>query len=176
VAGAQQLSRSPCYTTAVTAVCHAPQSSVGGQSAAQLNIYYETHKPSGQLGTCPTVTSDDIWIADTTGGRRCFRRMSTSELGRAQGMPEELVRSMPPHSKRAYTQQDAIGGQGGHSAKRPDWACKPNHFPVSVSQKENFAIFARAFSTLQAQLWQLGAGARVRRHPVVNQGALRTRD
>jgi hypothetical protein len=68
------------------------------------------------------------------------------------------------------------GGQGGHSAKRPDWACKPNHFPVSVSQKENFAIFARACFTLQAQLWQLGAGARVRRHPVANQGALRTRD
>ena len=78
------------------------------------------------------------------------------------------------HSK-STTQQDAIGGQGRHSAKRPDWACKPNHFPVFVSQKENFAIFARAFFTLQAQLWQLGAGARVRRHPVVNQGALRTR-
>jgi hypothetical protein len=40
------------YTTAVTAVCHDPQSSAGGQSAAQLNIYYETHKPSGQLPAC----------------------------------------------------------------------------------------------------------------------------
>ena len=79
-------------------------------------------------------------------------------------------------AQQEHTQQDAIGGQGGHSAKRPDWACKPNHFPVSVSQKENFAIFVEQFSISQAQLWQLGAGARVRRHPVVNQGALRTRD
>jgi hypothetical protein len=28
-----------------------------------------------------------------------------------------------------------------------------------VSQKENFASFARAFFTLQAQLWQLGVPA-----------------
>jgi hypothetical protein len=36
----------------------------------------------------------------------------------------------------------------------------------------DFAIFARAFFILAARLWQLGAGARVRRHRVVNQGAL----
>jgi hypothetical protein len=41
-----------------------------------------------------------------------------------------------------------------------------------VSQKENFAIFVEQFLISQAQLWQLGAGARVRRRPVVNQGAL----
>jgi hypothetical protein len=49
--------------------------------------------------------------------------------------------------QQEHTQQDAIGGQGGHSAKRPDWACKPNHFlgqsqseglhfPVSVAKRE----------------------------------------
>jgi hypothetical protein len=34
---------------------------------------------------------------------------------------------------------------------------------VFLCQKENFAIFAEHFSLSQAQLWQLGAGARVRR-------------
>jgi hypothetical protein len=61
-------------------------------------------------------------------------------------------RNVDPFAQQEHTQQDAIGGQGGHSAKRPDWACKPYHFlgqsqseglhfPVSVA-KRDFAIFA----------------------------------
>jgi hypothetical protein len=45
-----------------------------------------------------------------------------------------------------------------------------------LSQKDILPFLLEQFSIPQAQLWQLGAGARVRRHPVVNQGALRTRD
>jgi hypothetical protein len=85
-------------------------------------------------------------------------------------------------SQQEHTQQDAIGGQGGHSAKRPDWACKPNHFLgqsqseglqlLFLPQKEILPFLLEQFSISQAQLWQLGAGARVRRRPVVNQGAL----
>jgi hypothetical protein len=41
-----------------------------------------------------------------------------------------------------------------------------------LSQKEILPFLLEQFSISQAQLWQLGAGARVRRHPVVNQGAL----
>jgi hypothetical protein len=47
--------------------------------------------------------------------------------------------------QQEHTQKGAIGGQGGHSAKRPDWACKPNHFPVSVSQKENLPFLPSIF-------------------------------
>jgi hypothetical protein len=39
-------------------------------------------------------------------------------------------------AQQEHTQRGVIEWQGGHSAKRPDWACLPNHFPVSVSQKE----------------------------------------
>jgi hypothetical protein len=43
-------------------------------------------------------------------------------------------------AQQEHTQQDAIGGQGGHSAKRPDWACKLNHF-LGQSQSEAYILF-----------------------------------
>jgi hypothetical protein len=87
-----------------------------------------------------------------------------------------LLREDYFRSQQEHTQGGAIGGQGGPSAKRPDWACLPNQFPLSVSQKEKFAIFARAFCTLAARLWQARASARVRQRREVNQGALLARD
>jgi hypothetical protein len=41
-----------------------------------------------------------------------------------------------------------------------------------LSQKEILPFLLEQFSLSQAQLWQLGAGARVRRRREVNQGAL----
>jgi hypothetical protein len=52
------------YTTAVTAVCHASQGSAGGHSAVQLNIYYETYKPQGQL-TKPAVAAAELHTTTT---------------------------------------------------------------------------------------------------------------
>jgi hypothetical protein len=54
------------------------------------------------------------------------------------GGTEVLAEKTTP-SQREHTQGGTIGGQGGHSAKRSDWASLPNHFLVVCDKKEKFA-------------------------------------
>jgi hypothetical protein len=74
-------------------------------------------------------------------------------------------------------------GGGGAARSEPDWMASANlqigPEPIRgltfscFSRKKRFCHYLlEQFSIPQAQLWQLGAGARVRRYPVVNQGAL----
>jgi hypothetical protein len=59
---------------------------------------------------------------------------------------------MMRQAQQEHIQGGAIGGQGGHSAKRPDWACLPNQFLVLCDKKEKIATFARAFCTLASAI------------------------
>jgi hypothetical protein len=62
--------------------------------------------------------------------------MSSTAYNKNAIAKQERKHKLINSAQQEHTQQDAIGGQGGHSAKRPDWACKPNHFPVSVAKRE----------------------------------------
>jgi hypothetical protein len=73
---------------------------------------------------------------------------------------------------RAYPARRDRGGRGDTAQNALIGRVNPIIFLFLCRKKRTIAIFARAFCTLAARLWQVRAGARTRRRREVNQGAL----
>jgi hypothetical protein len=69
-------------------------------------------------GCCPTITSDGVYIFDTTGTTDCIRLMTANELGRCHGLPREVVESLPAHKATGLigrgTERLTIQAVGGY--------------------------------------------------------------